>query len=252
MAHRQEAEAVRDAHRVEDDQEQTAKKIPEVRAVRSIESSIFSDLTLLQKLQQRRNHKPGPSAASLPCAANDLEQFSYRLGPSSLTTAVTICEEALSLMQAIYTSCYFTTNEWMRFANDTLFPAHLDARQSNIEQYEVLYANLNDPGHITSSIEVAIDMFDQGEVERAGSLLESACAGMKALVIEQHPQLLSCLPKALSVVCTKRYSQVNQVVFRHLHDVAHLILGESHRLVPLSSRLARAILENGDLADQTL
>ena len=90
-----------------------------------------------------------------------------------------------------------------------VFAAHVDARSAVLERHEALYAGLRDPGQMTPAIEVAIKMFDKIEIETAGSLLESACAGIKTLVIEQHPQLLSCLLKSLSLVCTTRYMEVN-------------------------------------------
>lgn len=225
---------------------------PELQVVRTRSPLLHSKVYVKHKSQQSRKGGPELSTTASPCAVHSLEPFSYGVWSCNSVTALSTCEEALSLVEDYYTRYYFRSSGWTRFANDTLFAARVDARKSVLEHHEALYADLNDPGQMTSSIEVAVEMFDQGQIETAGGLLDSACAGIKALMIEQHPQLLSHLLKSLSLVCTTRYSEVNQVILRHIHDIALLVLGENHPLVRLSSLLAQAIAENGCFADRAL
>jgi hypothetical protein len=225
---------------------------PELQAVRSWSSLLDRGVRPKNKSQQTQIGGRGSSSAVPPYTAYSLEHFSSDPWSSSRVLALSTGEKALSMVEDFYTRYYFQSIGWARFANDTLFAAHFDTRQSILKHHNAVYADLNNPGHMTSSIEVAIHMFCQGKFETAGSLLESACAGVKALVIEQHPQLLSCLLVALSLGCTTQYPEVNQVVLRHFYDISLVLLGENHPLVQLSSHLARAIAENANLADRAL
>jgi hypothetical protein len=208
----------------------------------------------MQQFRQPQMRKLIGSVEPLSYAAYGFENeiCSSMIGPSNPTTESTLSGEALRLVADYYTRYYFESNKWLRFANHMVIAEHFDARSAVLERDEALYANLYDPGKMTSAIEVAIGLFGRGEVESAGSLLESACASIEALVVEQHPQLLACLLKSLSLVCTTRYLEVNQVLLRHLHDIACLLLRENHPLVRLSSVLARGIINDGNLADRAL
>ena len=157
-----------------------------------------------------------------------------------------ICESTLHNIRDYLNLYYFNSDKWLPHMGKVL-----GLRKFDFERYEGSMG-MHDPRLVASFIEVAVQLFDQGDARGAGFLVNSVCAIIKSLVNEQHPQLLSTLLVAASILNTTKYKEIYQVVLRQFYDIADILFGAQHPFTQLTSLLSKASAQSFDVSERGL
>lgn len=161
-----------------------------------------------------------------------------------------VCQAALHEVENYFKRYYFCSEQWVQFSANTL--AQMDDEDNRVEPQECPCDRLNDPGHLASAVEVAVQLFSKDQVSNAGNLIGSVCENIRIFVREQHPQLLSSLLVSISLLGTTRFQELSQIILVHFRDFACLDFGPQHPLTLLSSLLAKACQSEKTIATLAL
>ena len=174
------------------------------------------------------------------------------------TDTQTLLWDEMFVSMKTYFENYFQSSSW---APHSTQPVDYDGDEiqcpSAGENFGIIEANraiidFTHPGALVTLYEVACLLFQREETEEADRLIRQAADLIEALLIEEHPQLLSCL---FLIICIFE-AKSRQDLIEDLLDLAYLksaaIHGPQHPIAHMISCCSRAAAQSCPIASQAL